>query len=135
MRRFCAFGTSSAVTRYGPSGANVSNASAGPAGTMLICPAAAASGRPSTGDAMNFWPSLACTASTSRSACTPCVPIATWIAPFSSAPEISLTTSVSALSSLTMLITTSRPLHASAIEPATLAPFFSSSAAFSRERL
>ena len=79
---------------------------------------------------------MSCSGPISRRAATLCVPIARWMLPFGSPGTTpSFTTSASALSSVTMLITTSRPRHASTIEPATFAPAFSRSAHFARVRL
>ena len=65
-------------------GSSFSIAAAGPAATMTIWPAAAASGRPSTGALTNAMPALSCTPCSSFSTSTPCVPMATWTAPLGS---------------------------------------------------
>ncbi len=100
-------------------------ASSGPPTTMPSCPAAAKSGRPSTGAATSVWPAARWRASSSRTMPTPCVPMTTWIAPSASdsqsppGPSAAFSTIASSTSIET---TTSVPAASSGIEPATRAP-------------
>ena len=106
-------------------GRHRSSASGGPAATIPSCPAAAMSGRPSTGAATSVCPASLWAASSDWIAVTPWVPIVTWMASGASEsrrPPGPSVTSVSASSSASMVITTSAPAQASAIDDPAFAP-------------
>ncbi len=119
------------------SGSHVRVASGGPAATMPSSPAAATSGRPSTGAATRVWPTSACAGASAWIVATPCVPMATWVPPAgrdSRIPPSPSVTSSRTASSATIVTTTSRPSHASATDAARRAPASTRSPAFSAVR-
>ena len=88
---------------------------------MPSCPAAAASGRPSTGAQTMLWFACACAALSAWMAATLCVPMHRCTAPGASesrTPPLPSVTSLTAVSSDTIVMTTSRPRHTSATDDA-----------------